>query len=355
MGTERTKTVDGHLIDAEYNVVILGAGVSFNYDFPLGKTLVEKIIDNLPKTTGDTVSEKVHSAFHKTMCAYTGVNRDFNFLSHAVKLRSYLAENPINSIDSYINTFIDKDNDSQQKKESNKIYSFILKGLIITILSQHESGTKESILDKSKFYGFFYKNYIMNKSIEELQKLKIINFNYDRSFDCAMDYWLARKNLDPDQTHALNAKGTIPAGFVRLSNELEIIRPYGWIDDKDYFAYGKIPAHTELKIMIDKSHIKVISTDRSSDGFVRAAEVLTKSNHVIFLGFGFDQQNLTNLGYPNMKKYVPNPWFTAIQEGQSRIQIISDQITDNADRKNAAINSRKKSLIDFFDDNVIKL
>lgn len=356
MSNTTNKNIDSTVEIKNYNTVVMGAGVSKNYRFPVGTELIEKIIKKLPETTS-AYSTSPHDPFYKTMCAFYNKEPavEIEFIEKAVKLRKYLVENRINSIDAYINTFIDKPEDNSKKKESNKIYTFLIIGIIICIITNCEQDSKTAIKDKSKFYSYFYQNFILNKTEDELKTLKIINFNYDRSFDCIMDYWLTRRNLDPDQNDLLEKENKLPANFNRVSNNLEIIHPYGWIGDKAHFEYGKIPSYSELKTIIDNNHIKVISSSRGNEKFDDIKRILKESKTIVFIGFGFDKQNLENLGYPDMRNYVQAPWFSAINEGKSRIETISNQITFNGATKSSALESRKKQLVDFFNDNSIDL
>lgn len=125
-----------------------------------------------------------------------------------------------------------------------------------------------------------------------------------------MRNWLTREDLDPVNSKNYELFGQLPDGFRSRCDSLEILHPYGSLGGLDEFAFGaNINWRTLDKIA---NSINLIGDERSksSEIFVKCKEHLNNSKTIIFLGFGFDKENLARLGFFDQKDHYNFPWFS---------------------------------------------
>lgn len=147
--------------------IILGAGVSHNYDFPLGSELVKLVQDILPKELdychqGDFAT--INHAFAKKIVS------EIPFVQAGIDLAEDMTI-PIKSIDTYINKF---SKPSHEKLDDYARYSFILKSAIALRISKHEQNNVNIKNDTEKIYAFLFKKLFSKKKQRTLGIIKLL-------------------------------------------------------------------------------------------------------------------------------------------------------------------------------------
>jgi hypothetical protein len=348
----------------DYTTLILGAGVSKNYKFPLGSELISSIRNILPvkpfdfhadpltRLLSETRTLEESEAFSKISRSYSSDYRfNHDYFAHVGAELNKALERPINSIDDYINS-LREDPDGE---EYSKFCKYILKASICQVISECEENSKQSIFDKDGIYAFLYRRLFLNKSAAEIKKVKVINFNYDRSFDYTMESWITEEGLSPRELATYLTEKALPPNFDRHIENLEILHPHGKIGELNNIPYAtSIRSGDNLKTMA--SNILVVHEERDDKVFNRAKEILQNSKTILILGFGFDKTNVSRLELDRRIEGV-DPWFSAIGLREGEIEQIAQTICSHPSnmerRKNAAILHKDSSLIEFIRTNNI--
>ncbi|WP_299341713.1 hypothetical protein [uncultured Pseudoxanthomonas sp.] len=243
-------------------VLVLGAGASVAYGYPLGSRLRQEIL-NLSQ--------------HDAMVA--GIVRErYETLDirELVKFQETFKHSQLYSIDAFL----------AKRKE----FSEIGKKCIARVLLRCE-GSKPLFLessDKDHWYQYAF-NQIAQREWDELtfDDLAIVTFNYDRSLEHFL--YVALQSTYGKSAYEVSAK----------LKTLRIVHVYGALcealpGDDGYLSYdGKIDAD---KIAAAASGLVVIPEGRSdSPTIVRAREWLGSARSICFLGFGFDSLNVERL------------------------------------------------------------
>ncbi len=274
--------------------LVLGAGASHDFGFPLGRDLFEEIRDDLKHTS---------SPLWKSL-------NEFGFNDNEIinSFRKELRRSDAPSVDAFLET-----QDDFQDLGRMAIWLKI------------QSYEKDSMLYDTK--GIHWYNYLFEKMHTELfddfkqNQLSIITFNYDRSlehyfFNKLMTRWGKR---DPGECKEM------------LSN-IPIIHVYGKLAPLPWQDSPGIPYDLDLDkigydahVYISKAYeqIKIMSDDETdSEEFDEAFWTLEKGDRIFFLGFGYNKRNLTRL---KLNKVTTNDINgTAYRWGFSEIKEISD-------------------------------
>ena len=251
-------------------VFILGAGASNPYGYPLGKDLVDNIINE--------ISNIVASTDLSTLVTYYKVDGNkFNLLQQA------LGRSHPPSIDYFI--------------ERNPSYKDIGKFLIVKCLSQYENSPNLN-LKKCNWYNYLFYN-IMDNSIEKFgnNKISFITFNYDRSLE--QFFHIVLTNLYQEYQ--------IEDHRVQLEN-INIVHLYGYLGDSIWPSMHRDIESYKISDNIDhiwklKDHIKIIDKNDSIDDdpeFKKAYKLLEKAEMIYFLGFGYNDINIERLRINNL-------------------------------------------------------
>ncbi len=254
-------------------ILVLGAGVSMEYGFPSGSTLIQEI-KSLVKAEKDLQSQ------------------DF--------LDSIDAIQPT-SIDSYLN----------QHKE----YNGLVKSAIAQILSNKE---KVDAFSDSKDH--LYRILTHAITTEKFESFGIVTFNYDRSLEF---YW-ARYLIK-------HCKITTEQAFKKLG-ELKIYHIHGRLPElpgesfiklplhREPFNYGDAPNYPDRRFFrgddierqsvqyqfkeglkkFGSANLKIIYENHSLNE--DAKSILSEASRILFLGFGYHDLNMALLGFDFTQK-----------------------------------------------------
>lgn len=240
-------------------LLILGAGSSNPYGFPLGYELKNKIIKELNYMLDNNPKRIYELGFDKDLIS------DF-----VLKFTN----TPRPSIDSFL---------AHQKKEFEEIGKFS----IVEIIAKKEN---ETLLSKNKdddWYTYLV-NSLFDCSFDEINKnnISIISYNYDRSLETFLHYSMLTSYKE----------GEFPEKCVDKLKEIPILHMYGRLDplpweNKLGRGYGKECSDTDL-IKISEN-IKLVHETKEDNTIKKANELINDANKIYFLGL--DLRNKENL------------------------------------------------------------
>lgn len=234
-------------------VLILGAGASKPYGYPVGTELKELIIRNL---------ESKYIKFHYTP------NQISNFKDKLMNSRLY-------TIDKFLEGYGEE-------------FGAIGKLAIAHEIISNESIDVYSCKAAEDWYGYLC-NSLHTSTFEEFfeNKLDIITFNYDRSLEEYL--FKALENFYPE-TSAADLVQSIK--IIHMYGKLDHLPKEEWEDGKKR-EYGSMPSDNSL---VESSEgIKLIYESKEEGSFSEAHKMLRKAERVYFMGFGYDKTNLDNL------------------------------------------------------------
>ena len=248
-------------------VLVLGAGASNEYDFPLDVELRDRIVNDL-----------LGNSPQRTKLIEMGYT---NEIIDEFRNRLHYSQAP--TIDSFL---------AWQKRE---VIIEIGKIAIAQLLLQIE---REGRLFNP--YDHWYKHLInkMNASCENFNQnnLSVITFNYDRSLDFFINKVLYYK-YDITESECKKMTEMVP-----------IIHPYGKLgslpfEDKNGIPYGtQEPTIEQLKLA--SKGIRIVSEVQNRDDpeFVKARRLLKNAERIYFIGFGYNQENMDQLNISSSRK-----------------------------------------------------
>lgn len=250
---------------ATKTVLVLGAGASYPYGYPLGSGLREEIL-SLPRTVaGKKVLYEAGITSSKMM--NEGPEAVLSFLDAFKKSQMY-------SIDAFL----------ARRAE----FSEIGKQCIAVVLLGKESEGR--LLNQAE--GHWYQ-YLLNKIVAErwqevdFENLSIVTFNYDRSLERYL-YVSLQAAFDQDEE-----------SVAEKLRKLKIVHVYGTLGsafsvDSGYFSYSG--AIDYKRVRSAAAGLRVIPEGRQDDqALIEARRVLSEADSIGFLGFGFDVTNLDRL------------------------------------------------------------
>ena len=247
-------------------VLILGAGASFPYDFPLGRDLLFKICD---QSAGLQAADRSHRKYVERIFSLTHANVD-DLREFSDLLRHSMAP----SVDRFL--------------ESNPDFIRIGKAAIAYALIPYEQETILIRNETLKWYEFLF-SHLQTPMADEFKenRLSIITYNYDRSLEHFL--FIAIKNCYRLSEHEAN----------ELLQSIEIIHLHGqlgsyYFGSDQYRAYRPDISNSILQRCVDG--IKIIHEDISDEPqFEQARTLIAQARRVCFLGFGYDKTNMDRL------------------------------------------------------------
>lgn len=261
-------------------VLILGAGASCDYGFPLGKSLLDCILQCLGKSETDVTD--LHRAFIRYGKA-TSQQKAFSEMADA------LIGSQLSSIDNFLKEYRHK-----------KSFQDIGYSCIAYIIARYESSNKLLSRQTVSWYRLLhnqlYSKYSDFESYIEAP-VSFITFNYDRSLEAffmsALRHTFPKDATDSHLSHFLENK------IVHIHGSI------GSIFDLDYGPFteieGEIPSIVDrmsslLPVMSER--LKTTQDNNDSCALAKAREIIDSSSQVHFLGFSYDPVNMTKLGFP---------------------------------------------------------
>ena len=239
-------------------VLILGAGASSPYGYPLGDKLVSKILQSLGRPNPDDFTHHLIGAGISEAAL-----RDF---------ANELRQSQVYSVDSFL------ENRYQEFGEIGKL------AIAAALMPQED---ESNLFAAGDWYRYLF-NQICNIAGEKAcHRLSIITYNYDRS----LDHYLYK---------AIKSKyGLDNESAAKRAAEIEIVHLHGHLGELPHQAPAGRPYSSSISpftLRAAASNIRIIHEDIGNQPqFKRALQLLQEAQVVCFLGFSFHRINLDRL------------------------------------------------------------
>lgn len=239
-------------------VIILGAGASYPYGFPLGRELFNLVVDDNSSNLQNKMSE---------------IGFDPEYL---LEFRSALRRSRFPSVDAFL--------------ESTRSFMDIGKAVMAYFLIRCETEDKlYATANSQDWYRYLYE---MMHSVEldefANNKISFITYNYDRSLEYCLLNALKSGFPDVSTIKATSILDSIP--IIHVHGELGKLKEL----DSHGRKYHPDTSSEEIKIAMDG--IGVVHEDKDNNAaYLKARKELKSAENVIFLGFGYHPKNVERL------------------------------------------------------------
>ncbi len=243
-------------------VLILGAGASCPYNFPLGRKLLDMVVNDNTTALPRAMSE-------------IGFKQE-----ELDKFKSELRKSLLPSVDAFL--------------ESRNGFMGIGKAVMAYFLIRCESEAALYNPDNNEdWYKYLY-GMMHSFNLDKIanNKISFITYNYDRSLEHCLLNALTCGFPDESNKKATSILNKIP--IIHVHGELGKLKEL----DSHGRKYHSVVSGEELEIA--KNGIGVVHEDKDNNSaFLRAHEVLQSAENVIFLGFGYHPKNVERLRLAN--------------------------------------------------------
>ena len=253
------------MIDKQ-TTLILGAGASAPFGFPTGYELLRRVIDWADVNPGQT-NPSLFPEFDKTQ-----IN----------EFREALEKSSKKSVDSFL--------------EHRPEFITIGKRAMAMALIQCEHQPHLFKRDGKSWYEYLFNH--LNAKFEDFgqNQLSILTFNYDRS----LEHFLF--------TALKNSYGKSDEECAEKLKSIAIIHLHGDLGELPHFGNTLVRPYntdiTQATLRIATERIKIVHESAAIEPqFEQARHILSASETICFLGFGYDPVNLERLGIRNR---IPN-------------------------------------------------
>lgn len=308
--------------------LILGAGASYDYGYPLGKELKDDILklsncQNKDDRQIQRIKESGPLGQHNTLVIGAGDemirflinNCDFEY-QYIKQFNADFKFSPKYSIDTFL--------------ENRPEFLAIGKVLIAISIMQKES---ETILFKNSNSWYYHLFNSISSNWESINnnKLNIITYNYDRS----LEYFLVKS--------LMATYGKTYQECIEMVDKIPIIHVHGTIGGHA-FGIGVRPYNHNLTPHFIKeaaSGLNIITEGIKKDVYDKVHEILSNSENKFILGFGFDERNMENLKLGQYSEY-----FYSTRMGLSDLQLLD--INSKSGGKISFSGSEDYNIMQFF-------
>lgn len=256
-------------------VLILGAGASHDFGFPIGWDLKNEIISDLRSAGGDRL-RYLHEL------KYT--NDEIEVFAND------LEGSPYRSVDRFL------------EQHDNEDYLNLGKACIAACLMKRE--IPETFYRRNNeplhsWYALLFEKLDEAADWETIgeNRLKIITFNYDRSFEQYL-FTALQRSFGKTEKEAAEKMKYFP--ILHVHGQLGHLPWEGKGPARPYSREVSAELIREFSPMIKIIHEQEYRSRKLS----LAREWLTDAVHINFLGFGFDRQNLERIKFDSQSKYV---------------------------------------------------
>lgn len=245
-------------------VLVLGAGASAPFGFPPGSTLLNRVVEAL----GSDIKKRnqlVASGFSE------GLITEF---------RIALSESAQPSIDAFL----------ERRPKFVALGKAVIAQALIPF-ERHGELSNPSRQEKNWYRYLFQQMQVEKFDQFRENRLSVITFNYDRSFEHFLVTALSSA-FEEDRGKCIEQVCAIP--IVHVHGQLA---PLPWQALRQSFCRDYEKKATPEIILKAADGIKVISEgDESSPEFEQARELLSEAMKIVFLGFGYHETNMKRLG-----------------------------------------------------------
>lgn len=300
-------------------VLVLGAGASKPYGFPLGRELLDEALQP-PKS-----NYKV---------ALSGIEHSFD--TQLAEFQSELRSSRRTSVDAFL--------------EARPEYETLGKLVIAYHLMRRELENKlYAVANEEDWYQYLIEM-MLTSGFEGFQnnKLAILNYNYDRSLEYYMFKML--KGYGRSDEECRSAMQGIP--ILHLHGQLGLLPEL----KGEGRSYNKSLDSTTLQHAA--KGIRIVHDDSlAEDGvFSEARTMLSQAKHVIFLGFGYLDKNVARLKLDEYRTKHTSYWGTGVgvtsSEAQYFARLFPKDIAADAPKKRINIDIGVTSVKDYIRGNL---
>lgn len=257
-------------------VFILGAGASAPYGFPTGRSLRALIVDKKKDTFYD---------YLKRYYSNDVVHHDW--ISKYLTFKKAFRKSSTQSIDLYLSR--------------NPIYQFIGK---IIIIHQIFLAEKKSIFREDVDYEEDWYSYLFTRMTDDLQKpeqaylgkneVSFITFNYDRSLEHFLYESMRNSFLSVSEEDIINAINSIP-----ILHAFGKVASLDWQKSKTMIPYKELnPYNYESRDFLE--NISTVNENETLESINDIQKLIQQASRIFFLGFGYLNENMKLLGFPDI-------------------------------------------------------
>lgn len=232
-------------------VFVLGAGASKPYGFPLGNEIKQMILAELSTDLGKE---------HYRACGFDN--------QQVEEFITVLTASPYDTIDTILTA----------RASLKDIGRFAIASVLAPCERQN------SLFPPKDWYKHIYHRLQLDDPRAPAPPLSIVTFNYDGS----LEYYLHR-------TVETALEGALLQSAKEKLAEIPIIHVHGQLGAYPQLRYG----FYEDRILVRRAArtIRIVSDPEleKADEFVRAFHLMNGAVNILFLGFGFDEQNMNRL------------------------------------------------------------
>lgn len=284
-------------------VFVVGAGASAEFGLPVGWELLKKIQENShfefdrgltpskgPRRVFEAISEKYASDRDKTVEAFTSL----------ADIRSGVAT--AGSIDEFINRY----SDDSMIAELGKLQ--IAHTILEAEAKSHFRQKAGSVADgvnwnavEDTWITRFVRTLFDGVKATEIDQIgnniSIICFNYDRCIEYYLEHAIRIAFRGVDANHAR-----------KIVDSIEILHPYGSLGKLQLVPFGS-PVHSSELYRVSENLVTWSESFKEDDVLPRVKSAIKQARNIVFLGFGFANQNMKLLD----AQMVDNkPYFTSV-------------------------------------------
>ncbi len=266
-------------------VLVLGAGASEPYRFPIGRRLAAEIRGFADSSAAPNLCRNLRK------CVRDAASEETVFLNDLPLRMKELGAALTKALPLSIDQFLELRSDVA---DAGRV-------AIAKSLLQAERASADPLWDENTdghWYAFLRSKLICPIDMLRENQLRIITFNYDRSFEHYLceSLWPFYSNGTPEEKH------------YKVMTQIRILHVYGslgplpWQSPTSPVSYG---ADTDEEILTASMSIKILYEGTRDDvrrRFNTAQEWLDWADRIVFLGFGFHGDNVKRLDLPNTLK-----------------------------------------------------
>lgn len=246
-------------------VLVLGAGASQPYGFPLGRGLINRVVS--------VAGEK-----RKNLIDWGFDGRVIDNFTQALRRAR------VRSIDEFL--------------ESRKGYVPLNFGKALIAYELISCEKEDNLYPAQDDWVRELFGFMCTETLEEFRnnKLTVVTYNYDRSFDLMLFHYLKEKHSAQDeQVQEVLSKIQI----IHLHGQIGLL-PHQYTRNSEPHR-GYTPNLTHQDIIMAINGIQIIHEDvdvANEPEYKRAHDAIRLAEYVIFLGFGYHQTNVQRLRLP---------------------------------------------------------
>lgn len=272
---------------------IIGAGAGYDYNMPMGEDLIGEIsrlvsTSNHLKKNGGAASVLDTALHHLENYEFSNMQSALSRILGGLVFSRSIDTLLTDTADETV-SIVGKIAISQVLSEREARTEFFTKGgKLVSGVSTNAAPfgrMKDKTIRDTWMPSFFRElraGLTKDQFKKRLQNTAVITFNYDRLFEHFLDVAIAQYD------------GLPLADAKKLRSELQIIHPYGMLAPLEVAICSINTQH----VANAPTYLKTYDENPNDNELIRIRSLVTAAQKIIFLGFGFHQQNMDLLGFP---------------------------------------------------------